>query len=59
MNQPTFEPSVFHVRDPACSSCNYEMDFTLIENYLDSGIDWLQWCCKNTSCGKCVAVQIL
>ncbi len=59
MASVTFDRNVFQIRDPPCMKCHEEMDFKLFENFNNSGIDWLQWCCRNTNCGTCINVEIL
>ncbi len=60
MNRPTYDPSVFRVRDPPCGKCHgHDLDFKLYENYNGTGIDWVQWYCKNSHCGHYINVEIL
>jgi hypothetical protein len=58
MNRPTYDPSVFRVRDPPCGKCHgNNLDFQLFENYGNTGMDWVQWYC--TLCGHYLNVEIL
>ena len=53
-----FDPSVFQVHEPLCQNCSGELEFTLVENLNDTGVDWIQWFCKNT-CGYYYNVQLI
>ncbi|NMC05565.1 MAG: hypothetical protein GYA24_10145 [Candidatus Lokiarchaeota archaeon] len=58
--RPNHDPSVFRVRDPPCSKCHVnDMDFILYENHANQGTDWVQWYCKNATCGHYINVEIL
>ncbi len=41
---------VFAVPEPPCKKCDSRLDFQIFENYDESGMDWIQWFCKN-HCG--------
>jgi len=53
-----FDSRVFQVQEPHCKNCNGEIEFTLIENLNGTGIDWIQWYCKN-KCGYYYNVQLI
>ncbi|MHA1681326.1 MAG: hypothetical protein ACTSUE_09975 [Promethearchaeota archaeon] len=54
-----FEGTIFTVPDPACANCHDgSLDFRLFENYMNDGIDWCQWYCKD-GCGYYYNVEIL
>ncbi len=58
MIRPTYDRSVFRVRDPPCAKCHgHNLDFKLYENYGGSGTDWVQWYC--ILCGHYINVEIL
>jgi len=54
----SLEKSVFQVRDPPCPVCESELDFTIVENVQNTGMDIIRWWCKNT-CGYSIDVEIL
>nr|MDO8109465.1 hypothetical protein [Candidatus Sigynarchaeota archaeon] len=55
-----FNPDVFKVKEPPCIKCHEnDLDFKLFEDVNGDGLDWVQWYCKNTSCGYYMNVELV
>ncbi|HME55602.1 MAG TPA: hypothetical protein VKM55_25575 [Candidatus Lokiarchaeia archaeon] len=59
MQKHHYDASVFRVKDPPCAKCHESMDFKLYEDFNGSGLDWLQWYCKQATCGYYFNVELL
>lgn len=54
----SIDKNVFQVPDPPCPKCSREIDFSIFENFENTGTDWVQWRCKE-GCGFFKNVEIL
>ena len=59
MEENNYDPRVFRVKDPPCVKCHDSMDFIFYANFNGSGLDWLQFYCKNSNCGYFFNVELL
>jgi len=59
MYSVNYDSTVFNAPGPRCKNDNGTLDFKIFENYLNSGIDWIQWYCTNDDCNYYINVEII
>ncbi len=52
-----YEPAVFTIHNPKCKRCAADLEFQIIENFDNTGSDWVQWYCTR-GCGFHITAEI-